>query len=159
MTSILFLIISLPIWVVGHLLFFRVFRPSRFVFYSLLFGIVAFFLSIPKLFIFQLNEIIFIIFILFSFWFLFITFLINLQNSVSLRILNELKVTDHPTFEESRLKNLINESDCLDARLERLVANGLIQKHNNELVLTWKGYYLAKTLLTIRNLLKIKAFG
>jgi hypothetical protein len=133
-----------------HFGFWRLFKPSKFLSTSLVFSIV------PVLLDFYINymeqksvQFLFLsdtwveVFILLTMWQLFLTFFINLLNSVSLKMIAKMRMESGNKITFDQLIKLVEPKDSILSRYERMQANGLIKINNGDVKITKKGLFLA----------------
>ncbi len=93
-------------------------------------------------------------------WNSYLIFFINLQNSVSLRMIAEVDRSPLKSLTFDELLAVYPDETQLTTRLEALRLNGMLIIHDNhELELTAKGAFLAKTLARLRALIGLETFG
>jgi len=92
-------------------------------------------------------------------WNLYMTFFVNLMNSVSLRMMVEIDQAAGQSLSSKELLNLYSDEAALESRLQEMTAGGLLRIVEDQLVLTNKGQLLAFVLLVIRRVFGIEFFG
>ena len=92
-------------------------------------------------------------------WNLYMTFFINLMNSVSLRMMVEIDHAPAQSLSNEELLGRYSDEAALESRLQEMVAGGLLQVEADQLVLTGKGRRLATVLILIRRAFGIEFFG
>ena len=92
-------------------------------------------------------------------WNLYTMFLINLMNSVSLRMIIEIAGSPAEALSEAELLALYSDEEAMQSRFRDLVKGGFLTRHELELTLTFKGRALARLLGTIRRIFGIELYG
>ena len=93
-------------------------------------------------------------------WNSYLVFFINLMNSVSLRMINEIDRSPMGSLSMAAVNALYSDEEALEARVAALVRNGfLIDRLGDGLQLTNKGAIFARFLEGARNLFGIDSFG
>jgi hypothetical protein len=92
-------------------------------------------------------------------WNLYTIFLINLMNSVSLRMMVEIDNSPAQALSAEEIQALYSDKEALQSRLRGLVSTGFLKEEGRDLVLTRQGQTLARILAAIRRLFGIEFFG
>jgi len=93
-------------------------------------------------------------------WNSYLIFFVNLMNSVSLRLMGELRQAPGGKLSLQQLQGVYSDEAALDSRLGSLVHNGLlVDQGAGGLALTGKGRALARVLAASRALFGIDEFG
>lgn len=154
--------IALAVFVVAigaHLAVVRLLKPQRFVAYSLLHGIVfaLAYLAIDQQA--QLSTRLPTAYFFYTSWALFVVFVINLRNSISLQLIRELKAGDG-TLASQELAVFVSPSGLLNSRLEILQANAfLVSDAADRFYVTKKGASLATAVGLLRRVLRLQTGG
>ncbi len=93
-------------------------------------------------------------------WNSYLVFFINLINSVSLRIIDEIDRSPNQSLSLSEVENAYSDKEALELRLKALAMNGLfIDEGAKGLTLTPKGTMFARGLELARKVFGIDSFG
>ena len=93
-------------------------------------------------------------------WNLYVTFFVNLMNSVSLRMMVEIDRAPGQALSSADILNLYSDESALESRVQEMTAGGLLRvAADQQLVLTRKGQLLARGLSLIRRIFGIEFFG
>lgn len=89
----------------------------------------------------------------------YLIFLINLQNSISFRILNEMSNSNVERFNLKQVAELYPVKTIINDRLTELNDNGFIVLSNGEIQLTKKGYYFGLGIQIFQRVFGISVSG
>ncbi|MDD5456360.1 MAG: hypothetical protein PHV30_04925 [Candidatus Margulisbacteria bacterium] len=160
--SILFLtaMVLFCVYVALHLVVTRIYGNRSYLIkaYSI-FLAISILLVKPLLDRFGVLNAIIIYFNLVLFWNLYLTFFINLMNSISLRIMLEINESSQKKLTYQNIKNLYNNEEILGKRINELAINKFIKISENYIDLTGKGKILAGFLHYLRNIFSINFYG
>ena len=143
-----------------HWLLIRLTRGQAFVRNGYLFIVTA--SALAGVVIVPLGGLVTLVFYLFTIilWNLYITFFVNLMNSVSLRMMVEIDRAPGQTLSSADILNLYSDESALESRILEMTAGGLLRvAADQQLVLTRKGQLLARMLQLIRKIFGIEFFG
>jgi hypothetical protein len=149
-------VICFPIYVLLSILVMRSTSSKRFVPKTFWTAIVYFMAMSPFFFKSGLADGFFSLAISFSLWSLLIFILVCSQNSVTLRMLDEIDLaSDQPLTEEKLLKQFSDE-ESIRARLETMAQNQYIEiALNGKIQLTPKAYRISRLNLFFRHVFSI----
>ncbi len=99
------------------------------------------------------------LYLVITLWLAYLIFLINLLNSVTLKMLARLAQEPSGALDEEAFRNLFNEETGIKLRLEDMRANGFIRQDGENLRLTEKAGLLLRTVFLIRKILSIDVVG
>ncbi|WP_135624327.1 hypothetical protein [Leptospira ognonensis] len=94
-----------------------------------------------------------------SLWNAYIIFLINLQNSISFRILRDIYDLDLKSANYNTIDQFYPDSLSLNDRLGDMVKNRFIRNEKDQVLITKKGIFFAKSFLFFRRMFGIRTFG
>lgn len=92
-------------------------------------------------------------------WNLYLIFLINLMNSVSLRIMCEMWRSEAGRLSLNEIERIYSSDQLLEDRLNDMEKGGLVRLEGSIVHLTEKGQLLAKGLAHIRKAASVDFFG
>ena len=146
-------------YVLLHLLFTRLTHGQAFVRNGYLFIMVM--SALTAVAIAPCGWLFVVVFYLFTviLWNLYLTFFINLMNSVSLRMMVEIDQAPGQTLSSTELLDLYSDEAAFESRLQEMAGSGLLRFAGDQLVLTGKGQLLARGLTLIRRIFGIEFFG
>ena len=160
--SILFLfsLFLFSLFVLIHLIITRIFTIGSYLVkaYCLLI-ILSLLLLKPIIIRFGFVNTLIIYFCLILLWNLYLTFFINLMNSISLRIMIEINNSKDGTLSYIKMKYLYDDKEILEKRINELMLNRFIKSSGNLISLSFKGSLLAKFLNILRKIFSINFYG
>ncbi|MBM9589047.1 hypothetical protein JWG41_01210 [Leptospira sp. 201903075] len=89
----------------------------------------------------------------------YLIFLINLQNSISFRILRELSKTTEGFVKHSKLQELYSTDQIISDRLKEMEENGFIVRHGEVIKTTNKGKWFGYGIFVFQKVFGINLFG
>jgi len=94
-------------------------------------------------------------------WNLYLFFIINLQNSFSLRMLSEIAASPTQSLSKEALDEVFSDKAAFEARLKALSLNGFIKIDisTQSVRVTFKGRLMSLVLSSLRSLLRIRTYG
>jgi len=95
-------------------------------------------------------------YILFTLWAFYLSIIVNLTNSVTLKMLKNLYQSPEGSLDKNYLSQAFNEEDGFRNRIAMLEKNKLIIYRNNELIVTKKGVWLMKIITHIKYVFSIE---
>lgn len=108
---------------------------------------------------FNLIEIFFFLLFLGILWNSYLIFFINLQNSISFRIMNEIQNQSEDSITRIELDEIFPDKIILEDRLVDMKNNGFIYEENHQIILQPKGQFYSKIINRFRKLFGIEYFG
>ena len=149
--SVSFFILALLV----HFIFCRYTNQNNFLAKGFLFGaIITMMLIIYLNLIDDLNII--GPYILITLWIFYLITIVNLMNSVTLKMLKNLYQSPKGSLDKNYLFQVFNEQDGFRNRLAMLEKNKLIIYRNNELIMMKKGIWLMKIITHIKYVFSIE---
>lgn len=148
MRDILDIILTFIAFMIVHIAFLRKFGPAHFIRNAGL--ILLFFLLVPITGIWGKL-------VLLSLWNMYIFALICSRNSVSLRILEEVRQSPNKSLTKSEILGRFTDTESLSARLGLMEKNSFVHYIGpSEVELTSKGLFLARAILFARSLFGVR---
>jgi signal transduction histidine kinase len=92
-------------------------------------------------------------------WNSFLIFFINLQNSISFRILREIEIADSKSMSLAEIEKVYPDTTSFNDRLEAMQINKFIFRKNALIQSTDKGKKFAQLIIIFRKLFGIENFG
>jgi len=92
-------------------------------------------------------------------WNLYMIFLINLMNSVSLRMMTEIARSPARALSSEEIAAVYSDEEAFESRVQGLVNARFLQSTGKQLVLTPRGKALARLLTVIRGVFGIRSYG
>lgn len=146
--------------VLGHLLLTQVVHSRHYVRNGYLVAVVACVASLPLLAPLGALARVFVYLQFAILWNLYLVFFINLMNSVSLRMMIEIRQSSSGSMSLTQLQGVYSDGDALEARLHALMQNGFIREPGPQgFTLTPRGLILARVLAVSRWCFGIDRFG
>ena len=95
--------------------------------------------------------------LIFSFWMMYLVALISAQNSVSLRMMDEIDCSPRHTISLEELSKKYSDQDAVLSRLNTMQRNGLVEQKNGEWYqVTAKAGRIARLTLALRKFFSIE---
>jgi hypothetical protein len=133
---------------------------AKFVFRGLMLEVFALAIFIPVEIFHEDKSCVFIELVaMVCLWNMYLFFLINMQNSFSLRMMLEISKASGQRLSKTEINLRFSDADSFNARLKALELNGFLRKYGHQLILLPKGKTLGKMILRIRSLLGVKEYG
>lgn len=141
-----------------HMVLCRIFGTPRFMFRSLLQGV----LTVPLFAYFQLNNgglDIVALYIFFALWIAYLACFINLFNSVTLKMLEVIANSPEEKLHVDGFDSHFTEEDSVDSRIKSMELNGFLTVDGQKVALTSKGNNFVNIILFLRAIFSIKEVG
>lgn len=151
--------LSLFIYIIIHWLFIKSSGPKFFMVKSLLLHLIG---SIIFLILFldkTITQLSYLLLLFVGLCNAYIIFLINLQNSISFRILKEFIEVKKDILSYEELNLLYPSNKIIIDRLNELIDNKFIFMQNEKIILTKKGYLFGKSIKAFQKIFGIEKSG
>ena len=104
-------------------------------------------------------DYLFFVFCVTALWNAYLIFFINLQNSISFRIIMKIRKSPAQAMTRNKLDEDYPDNDILQDRLEAMVANKFIYRSGDGYAITKQGKGYARIISSVRKFFSIRNFG
>lgn len=141
-----------------HLFLCRIYGTPRFMFRSLLQGVLT--VGIYAYLQYKSNRIdIVALYIFFALWIAYLACFINLFNSVTLKMLEVVANSQDERIHFDKFDEYFTEDDSVDSRIKSMEINGFVKREGDVVKLTPKAERFVNIVMAIRNIFSIKEVG